>query len=257
MRVGSSVFGSEKFPPALIRAVGLQKQAAAQANLALGELPEALAQPIAEAARPADRRGPACGPISAAGLADRLRHANQHERQRKVIATIANEALGEPRGSRARMHPNDHVNIARQSSNDSFPTVMHIAAVEAVHRLMSALATLQAALERRAAEWADIVKVGRTHMMDAVPVTLGQEFAAWARQVELGIERLHGVLPRLLSVPQGGTAVGTGLNGHPKKFDRVFCEQLSALDRHACSHPIRTSSRAWARTMRSSSCPAC
>ncbi len=106
---------------------------------------------------------------------------------------------------------------------------MHIAAAEAVqHRLIPALRTLHASLARRADEWADIVKVGRTHMMDAVPVTLGQEFAAWARQVELGIDRLEGAMPRLLSVPQGGTAVGTGLNRH-RDFDRVFCERLAAL----------------------------
>ena len=105
---------------------------------------------------------------------------------------------------------------------------MHIAAVEAAHRLILSLGTLHASLARRAQEWAGIVKIGRTHMMDAVPVTLGQEFSAWARQVELGIERLQGALPRLLSVPQGGTAVGTGLNRHPD-FDRVFCEKLAAL----------------------------
>ncbi len=145
----------------------------------------------------------------------------------EVIATIANEALGEKRGSRARVHPNDHVNRG-QSSNDSFPTMMHIAAVEAAHRLILSLGTLHTSLARRAQEWAGLVKIGRTHMMDAVPVTLGQEFSAWARQVELGIERLQGALPRLLSVPQGGTAVGTGLNRHPD-FDRVFCEKLAAL----------------------------
>ena len=132
-------------------------------------------------------------------------------------------------GSRKPIHPNDHVNRG-QSSNDSFPTAMHIAAAEAVtHRLQPALRTLHASLARRAAEWDGIVKVGRTHMMDAVPVTLGQEFArlgasggAWAWQ------RLDGAMPRLLSLPQGGTAVGTGLNRHAR-FDTVFCERVSAL----------------------------
>ena len=126
------------------------------------------------------------------------------------------------------MHPNDHVNRG-QSSNDSFPTVMHVAAAEAVqHRLVPALRVLHASLVRRAAEWDGIVKVGRTHMMDAVPVTLGQEAAAWARQVELGLDRLEDAMPRLLSLPQGGTAVGTGLNRH-RDFDRVFCEKMAGL----------------------------
>ena len=145
----------------------------------------------------------------------------------EVIANRANELLGRPRGSREPVHPNDHVNRG-QSSNDSFPTVMHIASAEAVERLIPSLATLQASLAARADEWHDIVKVGRTHMMDAVPVTLGQEFAAWTRQVELGIARLRDAMPRLLSLPQGGTAVGTGLNCHPD-FDRVFCERITEL----------------------------
>ncbi|MGA9864969.1 MAG: class II fumarate hydratase, partial [Acetobacteraceae bacterium] len=145
----------------------------------------------------------------------------------EVIANRANELLGKPRGVREPVHPNDHVNRG-QSSNDSFPTAMHVAAAQATMALIPRLGVLQAALERRAAEWEAIVKVGRTHMMDAVPVTLGQEFAAWARQVELGQERLRGVMPRLLSLPQGGTAVGTGLNRHPD-FDTVFCTRLAAL----------------------------
>jgi fumarate hydratase class II len=145
----------------------------------------------------------------------------------EVIANRANELLGQPRGSRFPVHPNDHVNRG-QSSNDSFPTAMHIAAVEAAQQLKSALHTLYDALASRARQWDDVVKVGRTHMMDAVPVTLGQEFAAWARQVELGIARINDTLPRLLSLPQGGTAVGTGLNRH-RDFDRVFCQHIATL----------------------------
>jgi fumarate hydratase class II len=126
------------------------------------------------------------------------------------------------------VHPNDHVNRG-QSSNDSFPTVMHVAAAEAVtHTTLPGLATLHAALARRAAAWQSIVKIGRTHMMDAVPVTLGQEAAAWARQVELGMARLRDALPRLMALPQGGTAAGTGLNTHPD-FARVFAERMAAL----------------------------
>ena len=207
--------GTEHFPPGLIRAVGLQKQAAAEANLQLGELP----REIADGRR--DEEFPL--PVWQTGSGTQT-NMNANE----VIANRANEMLGEPRGSRKPVHPNDHVNRG-QSSNDSFPTVMHIAAVEAVQQhLIPALRTLHASVAARAAEWDDIVKVGRTHMMDAVPVTLGQEFAAWARQVELGIARLNDATPRLLSLPQGGTAVGTGLNRHPD-FDRVFCERIAAL----------------------------
>ncbi len=217
--------GDDRFPRLLIRAVGLQKQAAAEANLALGELPEAIARPIAAAA----------AEIAAGSLDDAFplpvwqtgSGTQTNMNANEVIANRANASLGQPRGARSPVHPNDHVNRG-QSSNDSFPTVMHIAAVEAVQALIPALQTLQHSLAVRAREWSGIVKTGRTHMMDAVPVTLGQEFAAWARQTELGIARLHGTLPRLLSVPQGGTAVGTGLNAHPD-FDRVFCARLSAL----------------------------
>jgi len=217
--------GTERFPTNLIRAVGLQKQAAAEANLQLGELTREIAEPIIAAAREiADNRRDAEFPLpvwqTGSGTQTNM-NANE------VIANRANELLGKPRGVREPVHPNDHVNRG-QSSNDSFPTVMHIAAAEAVHRLLPALATLHDSLAARAREWNSIVKVGRTHLMDAVPVTLGQEFAAWARQVELGIERLNGVLPRLLLLAQGGTAAGTGLNRHPD-FDRVFCERIAAL----------------------------
>jgi fumarate hydratase, class II len=217
--------GSEHFPPGLIRAVGLQKQAAAESNLQLGELPRDIADPIVTAAREiaeGQRDDEFPLPVWQTGSGTQT-NMNANE----VIANRANELLGQPRGSRQPVHPNDHVNRG-QSSNDSFPTVMHIAAAEAVQRLIPALRTLHAALAARAAEWDGIVKVGRTHMMDAVPVTLGQEFGAWARQVELGVARLNDAMPRLLSLPQGGTAVGTGLNRHPD-FDRVFCEHIAAL----------------------------
>lgn len=217
--------GDDRFPPDLIHAFGLQKQAAAEANLALGELPEAIARPIiAAAAELAAGRFDADFPLpvwqTGSGTQTNM-NANE------VLANRANEMEGKPRGARAPVHPNDHVNRG-QSSNDSFPTVMHIAAARASQALIPRLDHLRRALEARATEWAGIVKLGRTHMMDAVPVTLGQEFGAWARQVELGIERLHATMPRLLSLPQGGTAVGTGLNRHPD-FDRVFCARIAAL----------------------------
>jgi fumarate hydratase class II len=218
--------GTERFSTGLIRAVGLQKQAAAEANLALGELPRALATPIATAAREVaegklDTEFPL--PVWQTGSGTQT-NMNANE----VIANRANEMLGQPLGSRSPVHPNDHVNRG-QSSNDSFPTMMHIAAAEAVRALLiPGLRRLHGSLQGRGNAWADIVKIGRTHMMDATPVTLGQECAAWARQVELGIERLEDSMPRLLSVPQGGTAVGTGLNRHPD-FDHVFCDRLASL----------------------------
>ncbi len=218
--------GEERFPPGLIRAVGLQKLAAAEANLALGALPAELALPIAAAARDiADGMMDAEFPLpvwqTGSGTQTNM-NANE------VIANRANERLGAPRGARSPIHPNDHVNRS-QSSNDSFPTAMHVAAAEGVqHRLVPALGLLRAGLAARAAEWDGIVKLGRTHMMDAVPVTLGQEFGAWARQVELGLDRLAAAMPRLLALPQGGTAVGTGLN-RPLDFDRVFCERMAVL----------------------------
>ncbi|KAA2214744.1 class II fumarate hydratase [Teichococcus oryzae] len=218
--------GEERFPRILIRAVGLQKQAAAEANKALGELPAEVADPIiAAAAEIAAGQRDADFPLpvwqTGSGTQTNM-NANE------VISNRANEMLGQKLGTRKPVHPNDHVNRG-QSSNDSFPTAMHIAAAEAVvQRLIPALGVLRASLEKRAREWDDIVKVGRTHLMDAVPVTLGQEFAAWAAQVAHGQDRLRGALPRLLLLPQGGTAVGTGLNRH-KDFDTAFCEHVRAL----------------------------
>jgi fumarate hydratase class II len=223
--------GDEHFPKLMIRAIGLQKQAAAQANLALGELSQAIATPIIQAAEEVaagrhDQEFPL--PVWQTGSGTQT-NMNANE----VIANRASELLGEPRGSRA-IHPNDHVNRG-QSSNDSFPTMMHIAAIEAIHGItLPGLRRLAEALTQRAAAWDDIIKIGRTHMMDAVPMRLGQEAGAWARQVSLGIGRLERTLPNLLAVPQGGTAIGTGLNRHPD-FDRVFCERLAALTGHPFS----------------------
>jgi fumarate hydratase class II len=217
--------GTERFPPSLIRAVGLQKQAAAEANRAIGELEPAIAAPIiAAAAEVAANRHDAEFPLpvwqTGSGTQTNM-NANE------VIAHLANRALGSD-SPREPVHPNDHVNRG-QSSNDMFPTVMHVAAAEVVtHVTIPALQVLHASLARRAADWRDIVKIGRTHLMDAVPVTLGQEAAAWARQVELGIARLRDALPRLMPLPQGGTAAGTGLNRH-HRFADLFAERMAAL----------------------------
>ena len=217
--------GTERFPPRLIRALGLHKWACAEANERLGELAPDLAGPIRQAAQEiADGLRDADFPLpvwqTGSGTQTNM-NANE------VIANRANELLGQPLGSRKPVHPNDHVNRG-QSSNDNFPTVMHLAAAEAVQgRLIPALLVLRDSLARRASDWGGIVKLGRTHMMDAVPMTLGQELDAWSRQVALGVDRLRDVMPRLLVLPQGGTAVGTGLNRH-RDFDRVFCEIVAA-----------------------------
>lgn len=146
----------------------------------------------------------------------------------EVIANRANQMLGQPPGTRSPVHPNDHAN-ASQSSNDSFPTVMHLAtALELRDHLLPALEQLQQRLQERALAFAGVLKVARTHLMDAVPMTLGQSFETFAHQVGHGIHRLRDTQPRLWSLAQGGTAAGTGLNA-PAGFDRIFCEEIQAL----------------------------
>ncbi len=139
----------------------------------------------------------------------------------EVISNRAIEILGGERGSKTPVHPNDHVNMS-QSSNDAFPTVMHIAAVgEVYHELLPALKNLHSALDKKSKDFEKIVKIGRTHLQDATPLTLGQEFSGYARQIELGIKRVENCMPRLKELAQGGTAVGTGINckiGFAEKF---------------------------------------
>ena len=218
--------GGERMPPALIRALGIQKKAAALANMALGALDRRLGEAIAAAAdeviqgRLTDEF-PLVVWQTGSGTQTNM-NANE------VIANRAIEMLGGARGSKEPVHPNDHVNKG-QSSNDAFPTAMHIAAVEEVHRrLLPALRHLHGALAAKAAAFADIVKIGRTHLQDATPLTLGQEFGGYARQVELGIERVEACLPRLYPLAQGGTAVGTGLNAQ-KGFAERFAEEAAGL----------------------------
>ncbi len=218
--------GDERLPAGVIHAFGLQKIAAARANRRLGALPPDLAEVI-EAAAGELRAGLFDGhfplPVWQTGSGTQT-NMNANE----VIANRANEMLGQALGSRAPVHPNDHVNRS-QSSNDSFPAVMHIATALAVRdQLQPALAVLKAALEDRAAAFAGVVKIGRTHLMDAVPMTMGQAFDAFARQIGHGIDRLEATGPRLRSLPQGGTAVGSGLNA-PVGFDVAFCEEASRL----------------------------
>jgi fumarate hydratase class II len=146
----------------------------------------------------------------------------------EVIANFANERLGGRRGAKIPAHPNDHINLG-QSSNDTFPTAMHIAVVREINgRLTPSLRTLHMALAKKAEAFADIVKIGRTHLQDAVPITLGQEFSGYAAQIELGIQRIAATMPGLAALAQGGTAVGTGLNAHPH-FAESFARQASAI----------------------------
>jgi fumarate hydratase, class II len=202
--------GGERMPDALIRAFAVQKRAAAQVNRELGLLDARLADAIVTAAKEIADGGhmdefPLVVWQTGSGTQTNM---NLNE----VIAGRANELLAGTRGGKAPVHPNDHVNLG-QSSNDSFPTAMHIAAAgEIVGRLLPSLRRLHGSLAAKAAAFAGIVKIGRTHLQDATPLTLGDVFSAWARQVEAGIGRVDAAMPGLLELAQGGTAVGTGLN---------------------------------------------
>jgi fumarate hydratase, class II len=211
--------GTEHMPTVLIRALATQKKAAAMANMALGALDRRLGEAIAAAAEEVsagkhDGEFPLVVWQTGSGTQTNM---NLNE----VLANRANELLGSARGARSPVHPNDHVNLS-QSSNDSFPTAMHIAAAsEIAQRLLPALEHLQRALEEKAKAFADIIKIGRTHLQDATPLRLGSEFGAYARQIELGIARVKSSLPHLYALAQGGTAVGTGLNA-PREFAARF-----------------------------------
>lgn len=218
--------GGERMPAPLIRALGLVKEAASRANMALGLLEPRLGQAIAAAA----------AEVAALKLIDHFplvvwqtgSGTQSNMNANEVIANRAIELLGGVIGSKSPVHPNDHVNLG-QSSNDSFPTAMHIAAAEEVHhRLLPALRQLQRALAAKAVDFADIVKTGRTHLQDATPLTLGQEFGGYARQIELGITRVEAALPRIYALAQGGTAVGTGLNT-AGGFDTAFAAEVARL----------------------------
>jgi fumarate hydratase, class II len=207
-------------PRAFIAALGLIKQAAARANTRLGLLEMEVARAIDSAAAEVEKgRYDAQFPIdvfqTGSGTSTNM-NANE------VIATLASRRLGRT------VHPNDHVNMG-QSSNDVIPTAIHVSAALSVRRdLVPALEHLRDVLRIKEREVGSIVKTGRTHLMDAMPVTLGQELSGWRTQVESGIERLKAVEPRLLALAQGGTAVGTGINAHPE-FGARFCEELASL----------------------------
>ncbi len=218
--------GGERLPAPLVRALGVQKKAAALANVALGVLDETLGRAIAEAADEVidgtlAEHFPLVVWQTGSGTQSNM-NANE------VIANRANELLGGARGAKSPVHPNDHVNRS-QSSNDSFPTAMHIAAAEEIHhRLMPALAKLRDSLAAKAEAFDAIIKIGRTHLQDATPLTLGQEFSGYAMQVAYGIARIEATLERLYALAQGGTAVGTGLNAK-RGFAERFAEEAARI----------------------------
>jgi fumarate hydratase class II len=224
--IGVFEVGDERFPVCLFRAFALQKIAAVRANVRLGVLDRAIAGPIERAAVELregrfDDHFPLTIWQTGSGTQTNM---NVNE----VIANRANEMLGQPLGAKAPVHPNDHVNCS-QSSNDSFPTVMHIAtALEIRDRLLPAVKTLRDELAGKAEAFSQVVKIGRTHLMDAVPMTVGQAFEAFSRQMDHCIARIEDARPRLHIVSQGGTAVGSGLNA-PSGFDVTFCDELSGL----------------------------
>src|SRR6202049_2097717 len=218
--------GQDRMPVPVIRALGIVKLAAALTNRELGLLDQRRAGAIARAAREVidgklDDHFPLVVWQTGSGTQTNM---NLNE----VIANRANELLGGELGAKRPVHPNDHVNMS-QSSNDCFPTAMHIAAaLEISHQLIPALAHLHAELDKKARAFADIVKIGRTHLQDATPLTLGQEFSAYAAQVHSGLERVKQSPTALYPLAQGGTAVGTGLNAKPK-FARLVAAKAAGM----------------------------
>lgn len=226
-----------RFPRSFIKALGIIKRSAAQTNLDLGLLDAALAKPIIAAA----------GEVAIGSLDDQFvvdvfqtgSGTSTNMNANEVIAGYANEILTGRRGGKSPVHPNDHVNKC-QSSNDVIPTAIHIAAlteIEAV--LLPAMEMLETSLKTKTAEFAGIRKIGRTHLQDAVPMTLGEEFSGYARQVELGVARIKGVGGALSELALGGTAVGNGLHAHPQFARRaieLISEQTGCQFREAVNH---------------------
>ena len=218
--------GDERMSREIIRALGILKKACAFANVELGALDKNICDLIAKAADEViegklDEHFPLVVWQTGSGTQTNM---NTNE----VISNRAVEIAGGKLGSKDPVHPNDHVNMS-QSSNDTFPTAMHISAAESIyHQLIPALANLKKALDEKVEEFNDIVKIGRTHLQDATPLTLGQEFSGYSRQMELGIERARQCLKNLYRLALGGTAVGTGLNT-PVGFDVLAAKKISEI----------------------------
>jgi fumarate hydratase class II len=226
--------GDDRMPREMIRALGILKKAAALVNEDLGKLPSDKARLIAEACDEViEGRLDAHFPLrvwqTGSGTQTNM-NANE------VISNRAIERAGGRMGSKEPIHPNDHVNMS-QSSNDTFPTAMHIAAAERMHKLIPEIERLHAAIDAKAKEYADVVKIGRTHLQDATPLTVGQEMSGWASLVERDIERLRMALPGLYDLAIGGTAVGTGLNAHPEFAVRAAAKIAELTGLPFKSHP--------------------
>jgi len=224
--LGNFKIGTEKMPREMIRALAIVKRCAARVNMAQGLLDETLGAAIVQAAEAViggeyDAHFPLVVWQTGSGTQSNM-NANE------VIANLAIQQLGGELGAKSPVHPNDHCNLS-QSSNDTFPTAMHIAAVERLHHaLLPALQHLHAALDAKAREWADLVKIGRTHLQDATPLTLGQEFSGYAAQVALAAARIESCFARLYPLAQGGTAVGTGVNSK-RGFAEAFAAEVAAF----------------------------
>ena len=210
--------GTETMPREIIRAMGILKKAACLVNMDLGKMPKDKGDLIVKAADEVidgklDDHFPLVVWQTGSGTQSNM---NSNE----VISNRAIELAGGKLGSKDPVHPNDHVNMG-QSSNDTFPTAMHIAAVEEIHRrLIPMITQLRDTLAKKSDAFKDIIKIGRTHLMDATPLTLGQEFSGYAAALSLGLERIDDCLKRLYPLALGGTAVGTGLNAHPEFAER-------------------------------------
>ncbi|MBX9786068.1 MAG: class II fumarate hydratase [Alphaproteobacteria bacterium] len=218
--------GTEIMPLPLIRSLGLQKKAAALVNMDLGELDPIKGKAIVAAAEEVaegklDDHFPLVVWQTGSGTQTNM-NANE------VISNRATEILGGKVGSKELIHPNDHVNKS-QSSNDTFPTIMHIVTAQIIHnQLLPALEILEKALKNKETAFKNIIKIGRTHLQDATPMTLGQEFSGYKTQVKMGIQRIKNTLPHLYELAQGGTAVGTGLNANPQ-FGQKFAQKIAEL----------------------------
>ena len=222
--LGNFKIGEERLPRPLIRALGIVKRCAALTNMAQNNLDTKIGAAIVNAAQDVidgkmDDNFPLVIWQTGSGTQSNM-NANE------VISNLAIERLGGVLGSRTPVHPNDHVNRS-QSTNDAFPTAMHIATVEQLHSaLIPALQHLYKALSGKSEAWKEIIKIGRTHLQDATPLTLGQEFSGYAAQVNLGIQRINDSFKRLYPLALGGTAVGTGLNSKPG-FGEKFAEEVA------------------------------
>ena len=216
--------GIETMPISLVRALGILKRSAAKTNISLGVMGRDIGDAIIQAATEVmDGKLNDNFPLrvwqTGSGTQTNM---NSNE----VIANRAIEILGGEIGSKSPVHPNDHVNMG-QSSNDTFPTAMHIATVEQIHHiLLPALQELHDELKKKSDSWMNIIKIGRTHLQDATPITLGQEFSAYFTQIAYGMERIKNCLPRLYMLAQGGTAVGTGINSK-KGFAEAFAKEVA------------------------------